>query len=57
MVIAGLMAEGGDPNGTGTGGSGKNLDDEVNDIKDERGVVSMARANDTDSADSEFCIC
>ena len=51
------MAQGGDPNGDGTGGSGKNLKAEFNDIKHERGIVSMARANDPDSADSQFFIC
>jgi peptidylprolyl isomerase len=56
-VISGFMAQGGDPNGNGTGGSGKNLEAEFNDIKHERGIVSMARANDPDSADSQFFIC
>ena len=56
-VIAGFMAQGGDPNGDGTGGSGKNIIAEFNDIKHERGVVSMARANDPNSADSQFFIC
>ena len=56
-VISGFMAQGGDPNGNGTGGSGKNIIAEFNDIKHERGIVSMARANDPDSADSHFFIC
>lgn len=56
-VIAGFMAQGGDPNGNGTGGSGKNLKAEFNEIKHTRGIVSMARANDPDSADSQFFIC
>ena len=56
-VISGFMAQGGDPNGDGTGGSGKNLKAEFNDVKHERGIVSMARANDPDSADSQFFIC
>ena len=56
-VISGFMAQGGDPNGNGTGGSGNNLKAEFNDIKHERGIVSMARANDPDSADSQFFIC
>ncbi len=56
-VIAGFMAQGGDPNGNGTGGSGKNIKAEFNDIKHERGIVSMARSNDPDSADSQFFIC
>ena len=56
-VISGFMAQGGDPAGNGTGGSGKNIVAEFNDIKHERGIVSMARANDPDSADSQFFIC
>ena len=56
-VISGFMAQGGDPNGNGTGGSGENLKAEFNDIKHTRGIVSMARANDPDSADSQFFIC
>tara|TARA_B100000242_G_C42933350_1_gene432869 strand:- start:92 stop:622 length:531 start_codon:yes stop_codon:yes gene_type:complete len=56
-VISGFMAQGGDPAGNGTGGSGKNIKAEFNDIKHERGIVSMARANDPDSADSQFFIC
>ena len=56
-VIKGFMAQGGDPKGNGTGGSGKNINAEFNDLKHKRGVVSMARANDPDSADSQFFIC
>ena len=56
-VISGFMAQGGDPLGNGTGGSGKNIVAEFNDIKHERGIVSMARSNDPDSADSQFFIC
>ena len=56
-VIPGFMAQGGDPKGNGTGGSGKNIVAEFNDIKHERGIVSMARSNDPDSADSQFFIC
>ena len=56
-VISGFMAQGGDPNGDGTGGSGKNIIAEFNDLKHERGIVSMARANDPNSADSQFFIC
>jgi len=55
-VITGFMAQGGDPNGNGTGGSGKSLKAEFNDIKHERGIVSMARSQDPDSADSQFFI-
>ena len=56
-VIKGFMAQGGDPDGNGTGGSGKNLKAEFNELKHTRGIVSMARANDPDSADSQFFIC
>lgn len=55
-VIDGFMAQGGDPTGTGTGGSGKNLPAEFNDLPHTRGAVSMARASDPDSADSQFFI-
>jgi Peptidyl-prolyl cis-trans isomerase (rotamase) - cyclophilin family len=56
-VIDGFMAQGGDPNGNGTGGSGKSIKAEFNDLKHERGIVSMARSQDPDSADSQFFIC
>ena len=56
-VISGFMAQGGDPNGNGTGGSGQNIVAEFNDIKHERGIVSMARSNEINSADSQFFIC
>ena len=56
-VISGFMAQGGDPNGNGTGGSGQNISAEFNDMKHERGIVSMARAQDPNSADSQFFIC
>lgn len=55
-VIDGFMAQTGDPTGTGTGGSGKNLKAEFNDTKHVRGVLSMARAGNPDSADSQFFI-
>lgn len=56
-VIEGFMAQGGDPTGTGTGGSGQHLKAEFNRLPHLRGTVSMARANDDDSADSQFFIC
>lgn len=56
-VIPGFMAQTGDPTGTGTGGSGKKLKAEFNDAPHVRGTVSMARAMDVDSADSQFFIC
>lgn len=55
-VIDGFMAQTGDPTGTGSGGSGKKLKAEFNDVKHVRGVTSMARANHPDSADSQFFI-
>ena len=56
-VIDGFMAQTGDPLGNGTGGSGKNLKAEFNSKPHRRGAVSMARAMDPDSADSQFFIC
>ena len=55
-VIDGFMAQTGDPTGTGTGGSGQNLDAEFSNISHKRGIVSMARAADVNSADSQFFI-
>ena len=56
-VIEGFMAQGGDPTGTGTGGSGQNLDAEFSDAKHVRGTLSMARSQNPNSADSQFFIC
>ncbi len=62
-VVAGFMAQGGDPEGTGAGGSGENIKGEFsangveNDLKHLRGTVSMARSQDNDSASSQFFIC
>lgn len=56
-VIDGFMAQTGCPLGTGTGGSGKKLKAEFNKKEHKRGTVSMARAMDPDSADSQFFIC
>ncbi|MEO0036138.1 MAG: hypothetical protein RLZZ501_2161 [Pseudomonadota bacterium] len=55
-VIPGFMAQGGDPTGTGTGGSGVKLKAEFSGEPFVRGVVGMARANSPDSADSQFFI-
>lgn len=55
-VIEGFMAQTGDPTGTGTGGSGKKLKAEFSKESHLRGAVSMARAQATDSADSQFFI-
>lgn len=56
-VIEDFMAQTGCPYGTGTGGSGKKLKAEFNRNPHKRGTVSMARAMDVDSADSQFFIC
>ena len=56
-VILGFMAQTGDPTGTGMGGSGKKLPAEFNQTPHVRGTVSMARAQDPNSADSQFFIC
>ncbi len=55
-VIGGFMAQTGDPRGDGTGGSGRNLKAEFSDEPHVRGTVSMARAMDPNSADSQFFI-
>jgi peptidylprolyl isomerase len=55
-VIDGFMAQTGDPKGDGTGGSGHKLRAEFSNEKHVRGVVSMARASDPNSADSQFFI-
>ena len=57
-VIAGFMAQGGDPTGTGTSGSSKpNLKQEFSKEPHVRGVCSMARTANPDSANSQFFIC
>jgi peptidyl-prolyl cis-trans isomerase B (cyclophilin B) len=65
-VIPGFMIQGGDPNTKdpklsrgqhGTGGPGYNIKAEFNDTAHKRGVLSMARSNDPDSAGSQFFIC
>lgn len=56
-VIEGFMAQGGDPEGTGGGGSSlPDLEAEFNDLLHMRGTVSMARTDDPDSANSQFFI-
>jgi peptidylprolyl isomerase len=56
-VIDGFMAQTGCPKGTGTGGSGQKLKAEFSDAKHRKGTVSMARAQDPNSGDSQFFIC
>ena len=55
-VIDGFMAQTGDPQGTGMGGSGQKLKAEFSNYKHIRGTTSMARAQDPNSADSQFYI-
>ena len=61
-VIPGFMIQGGDPEGTGMGGPGYTIKGEFaangfkNDLKHTRGVLSMARAMDPNSAGSQFFI-
>lgn len=61
-IMDGFMIQGGDPKGNGTGGSGENIKGEFaqngveNPISHVKGVISMARANDPDSASSQFFI-
>ena len=61
-VIPGFMIQGGDPKGTGMGGPGYTIKGEfrangvVNNLKHERGVISMARSMMPDSAGSQFFI-
>ena len=56
-VVEGFMAQTGDPKGDGTGGSGQNIEAEFNRMPHVRGTLSMARANEENSADSQFFIC
>ena len=61
-IIKGFMIQGGDPNHNGTGGSDKTIKGEfsengiTNNISHKRGVISMARSNDMNSASSQFFI-
>lgn len=61
-IIDGFMIQGGDPDGNGTGGSKKTIKGEFagngveNNISHVRGVISMARSGDPDSASSQFFI-
>lgn len=61
-LMKGFVLQGGDPTGTGTGGPGYHIKGEFtsngfkNDLKHEKGVVSMARSNENDSAGSQFFI-
>lgn len=56
-VMEGFMAQGGDPEGTGRGGSGTNIPAEFSNIPFKRGTCGMARSQDPNSGDSQFFIC
>lgn len=56
-VIPGFMAQTGDPDGTGMGGSGQKLDAEFTDYQYRVGTVGMARSMSPNSGDSQFFIC
>ena len=62
-IVPGFVIQGGDPNSKsgppatwGTGGSGRNLKAEFNSIHHSRGIISMARSSDPDSASSQFFV-
>ena len=55
-VIDGFMAQGGCPNGTGMGGADEHIPAEFNDVSHQEGVCSMARAQDPNSAGSQFFV-
>lgn len=62
-LVPGFVLQGGDPNGTGTGGPGYTINGEFtsngfeNNLSHKKWVVSMARSNDPNSAGSQFFIC
>ena len=62
-IMKGFMIQGGDPKGDGTGDAGKDIKGEftangfTNNLKHVRGVISMARGNEPDSASCQFFIC
>ena len=56
-VIPGFMAQTGDPDGTGMGGSGQKLEAEFTDYEYREGTVGMARSMNPNSGDSQFFIC
>jgi len=56
-IIPGFMMQGGDPNGTGTGGPGYTIKAEFNKSKHTAGTVAMARSAHPDSAGSQFYVC
>jgi cyclophilin family peptidyl-prolyl cis-trans isomerase len=55
-VVPGFVAQGGDPSGNGSGGTGQKIKNEANKRKHVEGVVAMARTQDLDTADCQFYI-
>ena len=55
-VLENFMAQGGDPDGSGSGGPGYNIKDEFTDLKHERGVISMANTGQPNTGGSQFFI-
>jgi peptidyl-prolyl cis-trans isomerase B (cyclophilin B) len=55
-IIKGFMIQGGDPTGTGSGGPGWSVNAEFNDVKHTKGILSMARTSDPNSAGSQFFV-
>jgi peptidyl-prolyl cis-trans isomerase B (cyclophilin B) len=55
--VAGFVIQGGDPTGTGTGGSSKNIPLEITSHKHLQGALGMARSAHPDSASSQFYVC
>jgi peptidyl-prolyl cis-trans isomerase B (cyclophilin B) len=55
--VEGFVIQGGDPEGTGQGGSGTTIPLEITDHKHEKGALGMARSQDPNSASSQFYIC
>ena len=56
-TIPGFMIQGGCPDGTGMGGPGYQIDAEFNDVPHTKGILSMARSQNPNSAGSQFFIC
>src|SRR4051812_2587087 len=56
-VVPGFVVQGGDPEGTGEGGPGYRIKDELNDHQHVTGTVAMAKFDRPDSAGSQFYIC
>ncbi len=56
-IVPGFVIQGGDPEGTGTGGPGYSVNAEFSDHPHTEGVLSMARAQDPNSAGSQFFVC